>query len=93
MENKTKNSLKTGWWIPTQVAQLIACNTLGQQVAGSINNLANFFSRNYDSHCDRIHFSLKADHPFDDGCIGKHSKLRKVIFREALGKEILGNYG
>ena len=48
-----------------------------------------FLARIDDSQCDRIHFSLTADHWFDKGYMGKHQVALKEYCVEFLLKEEL----
>ena len=49
------------------IAPLVEYRTWKQEVAGLIPGLVNFFLKNDDSHCDRMHSCLSAAHYFEDG--------------------------
>ena len=56
---------------PSPIAQSVALLTWEQVVIDLIPGSAKYFLRTDDSHCDRIHSSLKAVCCFDNGYVGK----------------------
>ena len=57
--------------VPKNGVESVAYSTWEQGVADSIPGSVNFYPKLGDSRCNRIHFSLAADHCIEGGSLGR----------------------